>query len=146
MSWESESRELAERRRLAKTQGGAEGIAKQHAKGRLSIRERIDAVLDADSFVEQGQATAVPEYDDKGQLLGYVPANYVLGHGRVDERLVGDRWRRLYAQGRLAQRRRSAQERVRRTHGAALSGAGDSLVGRRRWQRCRGREEGRHRR
>ena len=88
MSWETEARELAERRRLAKTQGGAEGIAKQHAKGRLTIRERIDALLDPNSFVEQGQATAVPEYDDSGRLTGYVPANYVLGHGQIDSRLV----------------------------------------------------------
>ena len=43
-------------------QGGKEAIAKQHARGRLTIRERIAALLDADSFEEHGRATAIPEY------------------------------------------------------------------------------------
>jgi len=88
MSWENEVRELKRRRELAKQQGGPEGISRQHERGRLTIRERIDALLDPDSFQEQGQATAVPEYDDDDNLLGYVPANYVLGFGKVDGRRV----------------------------------------------------------
>ena len=88
MSWEEEVHELQRRRRLAKQQGGEVGIAKQHARGRLTIRERIDALLDAGTFQEQGQATATPDYDDQDQLLGYVPANYVLGFGRIDGRRV----------------------------------------------------------
>ena len=50
MSWENEIRELERRRHLAKQQGGEAGIAKQHARGRLTIRERIDALLDKNSF------------------------------------------------------------------------------------------------
>ena len=88
MSWEKEVRELERRRQLAKQQGGSEGIAKQHAKGRLTIRERIDALLDADSFQEHGRATALPDYDDDGELLGYVPANYVVGFGEIEKRRV----------------------------------------------------------
>ncbi|MDE0367190.1 MAG: propionyl-CoA carboxylase [Gammaproteobacteria bacterium] len=88
MSWEKEVRELERRRALAKRQGGERGIAKQHAKGRLTVRERIDALLDADSFFEHGRATAVPDYDDDGELLGYVPANYVVGFGEIDSRRV----------------------------------------------------------
>ena len=88
MSWEKEVRELERRRTLAKRQGGEQGIAKQHAKGRLTVRERIDALLDADSFCEHGRATAVPDYDDDGELLGYVPANYVVGFGEIDSRRV----------------------------------------------------------
>ena len=57
MSWEIEVRELERRRHLALQQGGKEGIAKQHAKGRLTIRERIDALLDKGSFHEHGRAT-----------------------------------------------------------------------------------------
>ena len=64
MSWEKEARELEQRRHLAKQQGGVDGIAKPHAKGRLTIRERIDALLDDGTFVEEGQATAIPEYND----------------------------------------------------------------------------------
>ena len=88
MSWDPEVREIERRRHLAKQQGGSEGIAKQHANGRLTIRERIDALLDPDSFVEQGQATAVPDYDEADELTGYVPANYVVGFGAIDERRV----------------------------------------------------------
>lgn len=88
MSWEQESREIERRRHLAKQQGGRAAIAKQHAKGRLTIRERMDALLDPGSFQEQGRATALPEYDDQDQLTGFVPANYVLGFGRIDGRRV----------------------------------------------------------
>ena len=88
MSWEKEVRELERRRELAKQQGGERGIAKQHAKGRLTVRERIDALLDAGSFQEHGRATAVPDYDDDGELTGYVPANYVVGFGEIDARRV----------------------------------------------------------
>ena len=88
MSWEEEVHELQRRRRLAKQQGGEAGIAKQHARGRLTLRERSDALLDAGTFQEQGQATATPDYDEQDRLLGYVPANYVLGFGRIDGRRV----------------------------------------------------------
>ena len=88
MSWEKEVRELERRRMLAKKQGGEQGIAKQHARGRLTVRERIGALLDAGSFQEHGRATAAPDYDDDGELQGYVPANYVVGFGEIDERRV----------------------------------------------------------
>ena len=88
MSWEEEAAEIRRRRRLAKQQGGKAGVAKQHARGRLTIRERIDALLDAGSFQEQGQATAIPDYDENDRLTGFVPANYVLGFGRIDGRRV----------------------------------------------------------
>ena len=88
MTWEKEIEELNLRRELAKQMGGKEGIAKQHARGRLTIRERAAALLDAGSFQEQGKATASPEYDDDGNLLGYVPANYLLGFGRIEGRPV----------------------------------------------------------
>ena len=88
MSWDAEIKELERRRYLAQQQGGAAGIAKQHAKGRLTIRERIDAVLDADSFREHGRATASPVYDDNDEVVEYVPANYVVGFGKINERRV----------------------------------------------------------
>ncbi|MCZ6853465.1 MAG: propionyl-CoA carboxylase, partial [Gammaproteobacteria bacterium] len=88
MSWEKEVLELKRRRHLAKQQGGKDGIAKQHARGKLTIRERIDALLDDGSFQEQGRATATPEYDDNDELLCYVPANYVVGFGKIEERRV----------------------------------------------------------
>lgn len=88
MSWAAEVEELRRRRKLAKLQGGEDGVAKQHARGRLTIRERIDTLLDPGSFQEQGLATAVPDYDDDDKFVGFVPANYVLGFGRIDNRRV----------------------------------------------------------
>ncbi|GIS51623.1 MAG: propionyl-CoA carboxylase subunit beta [Gammaproteobacteria bacterium] len=88
MSWENEVKELERRRHLAKQQGGKEGIAKQHAKGRLTIRERIDTLLDPNSFREHGQATASPVYDDHDEILEYAPANYIVGFGKIDQRRI----------------------------------------------------------
>ena len=84
MSWEAEVKELERRRYLAKQQGGEEGIAKQHAKGRLTIRERIDELLDAGSFREHGRATASPVYNDQDEIEEYSPANYVVGFGKIN--------------------------------------------------------------
>lgn len=88
MSWKDEVQELRRRRQLAQQQGGEAGIARQHGQGRMTVRERIEALLDPGSFDEQGKATALPDYDDNDELTGYVPANYVLGFGRIDRRDV----------------------------------------------------------
>lgn len=88
MSWEKEVTELERRRHLAKQQGGPEGIARQHAKGRLTVRERIDELLDPGSFSEHGKATALPDYDENDEFTGFVPANYVVGFGRIEGRRV----------------------------------------------------------
>jgi acetyl-CoA carboxylase carboxyltransferase component len=88
MSWESEIEELRRRRQLAAQQGGSEAIERQHARGRLTVRERIAALLDPDTFQEHGRATAVPDYAADGTLSGYVPANYVVGFGAVAGRRI----------------------------------------------------------
>ena len=88
MSWESEVEDLERRRLLALRQGGKDAIAKQHARGRLTVRERIVALLDADSFEEHGRATAIPDYSDTGEVTDYVPANYVVGFGKVSGRRI----------------------------------------------------------
>ena len=43
---------LLARREKASLGGGEKAIAKQHDKGKMTARERIDAVLDPGSFVE----------------------------------------------------------------------------------------------
>lgn len=86
MSWEDEVREIEERRRLALEHGGPEGVARQRDAGRLTVRERIDALLDPESFREQGPIAGESETDDEGRLRSFTPANYVLGFGRVGGR------------------------------------------------------------
>ena len=46
MSWKKEVKEISLRKKLALQQGGKEAIEIQHAKGRLTLRERIDLLLD----------------------------------------------------------------------------------------------------
>ena len=88
MTWRNEVEELNRRRASAKAQGGPDAIARQHAQGRLTIRERIDALLDPGSFGEHGRATASLEHDDQDKPAGYVPANYVIGMGAIAGRRV----------------------------------------------------------
>ncbi len=80
MTWKNETDEIHKRRALAKQQGGAEAVARQHKKGRLTIRERIDALLDEGSFDELGMGAGDAELDD------FSPANFVLGFGKIDGR------------------------------------------------------------
>ena len=88
MSWKPEIEEIAERRRLAKQQGGPDGIARQHSKGRLTIRERINALVDAGSFDEVGEGAGGSERGSNGELIDFTPANFVLGFAKIDGRRV----------------------------------------------------------
>ena len=88
MSWEKEVNELRERKTLSKQMGGREAIDKQHAKGRLTVRERINSFLDADSFKEHGEGAGFAEQGPNGEITNFSPANYVVGLGKVNKRLV----------------------------------------------------------
>lgn len=54
MAHEALLQDYEERRQRALAMGGPEKLAKRHATGVLNARERIDALLDADSFLESG--------------------------------------------------------------------------------------------
>lgn len=82
MSWSAEVEELARRRKRALELGGEERVGRLHAAGRLTVRERIDALLDPGSFLELG-ALAGDQTDD-----GFTPSGYVGGLGRIDGRDV----------------------------------------------------------
>jgi len=88
MSWEDETGEIRKRRSLAKQQGGAEAVERQHDKGRLTIRERIGALIDPDSFRELGEGAGVPEFNEDGSLKDFQPANYILGLATLDGRRI----------------------------------------------------------
>jgi acetyl-CoA carboxylase carboxyltransferase component len=49
---EDKIEDLRARREAVRSAGGPEAIERQHARGKLTARERIDLLLDADSFVE----------------------------------------------------------------------------------------------
>ncbi|HUT48239.1 MAG TPA: carboxyl transferase domain-containing protein [Alphaproteobacteria bacterium] len=83
MTWDKHVEEIAAKRGHAKTLGGEEAVARHHAKGRLTVRERIEALLDAGSFREVGGAAGGAERDETGALTGFTPANFVLGFGAI---------------------------------------------------------------
>ena len=68
--------------------GGAARLKAQHAKGKLSARERIDLLLDSGSFVEFDRFV-VHRSDDFGLAEQKVYGDGVVtGYGRIDGRLV----------------------------------------------------------
>jgi acetyl-CoA carboxylase carboxyltransferase component len=86
MSWKREVEGIEKRRELATQHGGREAVELHHRKGRLTIRERIDVLVDPGSFREQGPIAGHSEVDENGELREFTPANYVLGIGDVDGR------------------------------------------------------------
>ncbi|HMV48181.1 MAG TPA: carboxyl transferase domain-containing protein, partial [Blastocatellia bacterium] len=87
MSWQPEVDEIKRRVELAKQMGGEANVARQHANGRLTVRERIKRLLDPNSFHETGALTGRAAYLD-GELIEFLPANFVFGTGRLDGRRV----------------------------------------------------------
>ena len=86
--WHKEAEEIALRRDLSRRQGGEEAIATHHAKGRLTVRERIAALVQPGSFEEHGEGAGFAEKDDAGEIKDFSPANYVIGFGEIDGRRV----------------------------------------------------------
>lgn len=87
MSWDAEAEELRRRRALAQELGGAERVARHHADGKLTVRERIERLVDKGSFQEFGALTGAAAYVE-GRLEKITPAPYVMGLARIDGRVV----------------------------------------------------------
>lgn len=85
MSWQPEVDELERRRALAARMGGAEGVARQHSQGKLTVRERIDALADPGSFREFLGLVGRGAYED-GALAGFTPRAAVDGFCTLDGR------------------------------------------------------------
>lgn len=93
MTWQPELEELRRREALARALGGPEKIARQHAAGRLDVRERIEACLDPGSFHEIGAIAGRASYGADNELTGFTPSNCIFGRGTVAGRpvvIVGD--------------------------------------------------------
>jgi acetyl-CoA carboxylase carboxyltransferase component len=88
MSWEADIEELRRRETLARQMGGPDKVKRQHDAGRLTVRERIAALLDPGSFHEVGAIAGKGQYDAGGELTALQPANFVFGRGRIDSRPV----------------------------------------------------------
>lgn len=85
---EKHLQKLEEKKHLAELGGGEKRIASQHAKGKLTARERIHLLMDEGSFEEIGAFVTHRSTDfgmDKQQFLG---DGVVTGYGTVNGRLV----------------------------------------------------------
>ncbi|MGB9369237.1 MAG: carboxyl transferase domain-containing protein [Xanthobacteraceae bacterium] len=88
MGWESEIEELRRREALARHMGGPDKVKRQHDAGRLTVRERIDLLLDPASFHEIGALAGRAKYGADGEIEAFQPANFVFGRGRIEGRPV----------------------------------------------------------
>jgi acetyl-CoA carboxylase carboxyltransferase component len=88
VSWQSEIDELRRREALAREMGGEEKVALQHERGKLTARERIERLLDADDFREIGTISGNAKYDRDGALEEFRPSNFIFGRGRIEGRPV----------------------------------------------------------
>ena len=132
VSWEPELEELRRREELARQMGGEERVERQHASGRLTVRERIERLFDAGSFHETGALAGRGDLR-RGRRADGLPARQHgrrpgphrrAPRGRAGRRLHGPRRRRRrrdLGEGRL---RRAARARpapparaARRRHG-----------------------------
>ena len=80
--------ELEKRRDQARAGGGERRIAAQHAKGKLTARERIDVLLDEGSF-EEFDMFVEHRCNDFGMASQKVPGDGVVtGWGTINGRMV----------------------------------------------------------
>ena len=80
--------ELAARNQLAEEGGGLERRAREAKAGKLSARERIEFLLDEDTFEETGKFV-VHRATDFGMAETRVPGDgFITGHGRIHGRVV----------------------------------------------------------
>jgi len=87
--YKSRVSDLHARRKKNLGMGGAQRIAKQHEKGKLTVRERIDLLFDKGTFVELGLLA------EQQPIRGIEPApdgspadGVITGHGEIDGRQV----------------------------------------------------------
>ena len=88
MSWQEAVNELQRRQALVRRMGAPDKIERQHAAGKLTVRERIDQLLDAGSFREWGSTTGTAEYDEEGRLVDLKASGFIFGRGRIAGRAV----------------------------------------------------------
>ncbi|MEQ1649602.1 MAG: carboxyl transferase domain-containing protein [Hyphomicrobiaceae bacterium] len=88
MSWDHEIADAKRRRLMAEELGGADKVARHRAAGKMTVRERIAAIADPQSFEEIGGLTGFADYDAEGNLTGFTPANLLCGRATVGGRDV----------------------------------------------------------
>src|SRR3989442_7538199 len=78
---------LQQKRAQSELGGGAERIAAQHEKGKMTARERLDVLLDAGTFGELDRFVTHRSTDFGLADEKYLGDGVVTGYGRIDGRL-----------------------------------------------------------
>ena len=86
-AWDPELWELAQRREWARQMGGPEAVERHNSQGKLTVRERIDLLADADSFRQFMALVGRAEYDGP-RLAKFTPRAAVEGFCKIDGRKV----------------------------------------------------------
>ncbi len=88
MEWNEAIEDLEDRRSKARLGGGQTAIDKQHEKGKLTARERLDILFDEGTFVEIDDLVE-SRIDDFGLDQKRVPGDGVVtGYGKINGRTV----------------------------------------------------------
>ncbi len=88
MSWAKELEELRAREAFAEKMGGEDKVARQHGRGKMDARARLDAICDDGSFREIGKIAGKGHYDENGDLTGVTPAPFLFGKATINGRPV----------------------------------------------------------
>ena len=80
--------ELIEKRGKARLGGGEKRIDSQHKKGKFTARERIDMLLDEDSFEEYDMFVTHRTKSFGMEKQQFLSDGVVTGHGTIDGRVV----------------------------------------------------------
>ena len=81
-------KELEKKREQAKLGGGKKRVDAQHARGKLTARERIDIIIDDDSFEEYDMYVEHRTNDFGMEKQKYAGDGVVTGSGRINGKLV----------------------------------------------------------
>lgn len=88
MAIEDKIKELLDKRELAKLGGGQKRIDAQHAKGKLTARERIELLLDEGSFAEFDMFVTHRSHNFGIDKQEFLSDGVITGHGTIDGRVV----------------------------------------------------------
>jgi hypothetical protein len=89
VGWVREIETMESMRRAARQLGGAKGVERQKAQGKLTVRERIEKLLDPNSFSELGALAGAATWRENDNSLKDLRAHsFVCGSGLINGRTV----------------------------------------------------------
>ena len=80
--------EFLKKKKTAKHPAGQDRVSKQHEKGKLTARERIELLLDEGSFVEIDALATHHYYEYEMQKKKFFGDGVVCGYGTINGRQI----------------------------------------------------------